>query len=133
MMSKLTSAIALGIGLAVIPVTAARAQVGGFGDAAKGASDAAKKGVIEGVEVRSGLGTPVATVTGPTGAASPIVVSPSAAASPTPAAPPTNAASPGSAGAASPAAEDGMGKVLMDQAGKKARDEAGKRMGPNLP
>jgi hypothetical protein len=124
MMSKLTSAI-IGIGLAVIPVTVAQAQLGGLGDAA---SDAVKKQVVEGVEVKAGLGTPVATVvTSPTVAASPTVVSPSPAASP-------SATGPGSVGAASPvAAEDGMGKMLMDQAGKKAMDEAGKKMGPKIP
>ena len=133
-MSKLTSTIALGIGLAVIPVTVARAQVEGFGDAARGASDAVKKGVVEGVEVRSGIGTPVATVvTSPTAAASPTALSPSADASPTAAASPTNAASPGSAAASPAAADDGMGRMLMDQAGKRAVDEAGKKMGPKLP
>ncbi len=118
-MSKLTSAIALGIGLAVIPVTGARAQVGGFGDAARGAGDAVKKGVVDGV-----LGTPVATVvTSPTVAASPTAVSPSPAAS-----------SPGSAGAASPtAAVDDMGRSLMNRAGEKAMDEAGKKMAPKVP
>ncbi len=133
-MSKLTSAIALGIGLAVAPITVARAQVDGFGDATRNASDAVKKGVVEGVEVRSGIGTPVATVVRtPTAAASPTALSPSAAASPTAALSPTDAASPGSAVPSPAAADDGMGRMLMDQAGKRGMDEAGKRVGPKLP
>ena len=134
-MSKLTSAVCAVVALAVIPVAVARAQLGGFGDAASGATDAVKKQVVEGVEVRSGLGTPAATVvTTPTVAASPTAAFPSPTSSPTFAASPTNAASPGAAGAASPAgAEDGMGRMLMDRAGKKAMDEAGKKVGPKLP
>ncbi len=123
-MSKLTSVVALGIGLAVFPVTAARAQVGGFGDAARGAGDAAKKGVVDSV-----LGTPVATVV-----TSPSPTSPTPTQSPTGLASPTYAASPGSTAVASPAAAtDGMGRTLMDRAGEKAMGEAGKKMGPKLP
>lgn len=124
-MRKLSSSVvALGIGLAVFPVTVARAQVGGFGDAARGAGDALKKGAVEGV-----LGTPVATVV-----TSPSPTAPTPTHSPTGIASPTDAATPGSTGVASPAAAtDGMGKMLMDRAGEKAADEAGKKMAPKLP
>ena len=123
-MSKLTSVVALSIGLAVFPVTAGRAQVGGFGDAARGAGDAVKKGVVDGV-----LGTPVATVV-----TSPSPTAPTPTQSPTVVASPTYPASPGSTGVASPAAAtDGMGRTLMDRAGERAVDEAGKKMAPKLP
>jgi hypothetical protein len=145
-MSKLTSAIVLGIGLAVIPAAVARAQLGGLGDAAKkGATDAVQKKVVDGVAEKAGVGASgtaagaPGTATGapgtvvgtagvtPAAAASPAAASPAAAASPVP------GASPAAAGTASPAtAEGGTGKMLMDQAGKKVMDEAGKKMAPKL-
>lgn len=115
-MSKLTSAIALGLGLAVLPATVGHAQLGAIGEAAKkGATDAATKEVME----RAGLATP-----SPSPTASPAEASPTAATSPSPAATPASTSSPASVATASPAAA-GVGTMLMD--------EAAKKMAPKLP
>lgn len=131
-MSKLTRTIALSLGLAILPATATRAQLGDIGEAArKGATDAATKEVMQ----KAGLVTPSPSPTASPADASPTTAasSPTAAASPSPAVTPAKGASPASVGAASPAAEGGMGKMLMDQAEKKATDEAVKQMAPKVP
>jgi hypothetical protein len=110
---RITNAIALGIGLAVLPAAVAQAQLRGLGEAAQqGATDAVKKQVVEGI-----VGTPTPTAIASPSAASPAPTTSPAATPRAAATSPAMAASP--AASASPITAQDAGRMLMEQAGKK--------------
>ena len=90
-MKTLGSAIVLGIGFWMLSGSPVRAQVGGMGEALKGAGDAAKQEVMKGAAKKAGLSAPGAPAVAPGaggGAAGAPAGEPSVAAADAPAAAP---------------------------------------------